>query len=200
MNRTLLALALSFTLCFPALAQNAQPAPTPPSKPAMGDTGMPMSGDMMAMSGEQMQKMHDMMGKMMPMMQRMQDKAMTPAQRAEMMKQMAPMMQSMMPMMMEMMKGGSMMPSAGAAASPSTAAFEAAMMKMEAGMAISYTGDADRDFATGMIPHHEGAVAMANVLLQYGKSPEMRKLAEDIVKGQAAEIAMMREFLAKKAQ
>ena len=155
---------------------------------------------MSAMSGEQMQKMHEMMGKMMPMMQRMQDKAMTPAQRAEMMKQMAPMMQAMMPMMMEMMKGGSMMPAAGGAPSPSTAAFEAAMMKMEAGMAMSYTGDADRDFATGMIPHHEGAVAMANVLLQYGKSPEMRKLADDIVKSQTAEIALMRDFLAKKTR
>ena len=200
MNRTLLALALSSALCLPALAQSAQPAPMPPTKPAMDEPAMKMGGDMSAMSGEQMRKMHEMMGKMMPMMQRMQDKAMTEAQRAEMMKQMAPMMQSMMPMMMEMMKGQPMMSSAAAAPSPSTAAFEAAMTKMEAGMAMSYTGDADRDFATGMIPHHEGAVAMANVLLQYGKSPEMRKLAEDIVKSQNAEISMMREFLAKKAQ
>ena len=38
---------------------------------------------------------------------------------------------------------------------------------------------------------------MANILLQYGKSPEMRKLAEDIIKGQTAEIATLREWLAK---
>lgn len=187
MNRTLLALALSSTLCFPALAQNAQPAPTPPSKPAMGDTGMPMSGDMMAMSGEQMQKMHDMMGKMMPMMQRMQDKAMTEAQRAEMMKQMAPMMHSMM----EMTKGGAKMSSATGSSSPSTAAFEAAMMKMEANMAMSYTGDADKDFVAGMIPHHEGAIAMAKVEIEFGKDPMLRELAKAIIAAQDKEIAEM---------
>ena len=199
MNRTLLALALSSALCLPALAQTAQPVPMQQPKPAMGGTGMPMGGDMGGMSGEHMQKMHEMMGKMMPMMQRMLDKAMTAAQRAEMMKQMAPMMQSMMPMMAEMMKASSAMPGADAPASPSTAALKAAMMKMEGAMP-GFTGDPDKDFAAHMIPHHEGAVAMANVLMQYGKSPEMRKLAEDIIKSQAAEIAVMRDFLAKKTQ
>ena len=200
MNRMLLALALSSALSLPGLAQNAPPVPMPPTKPAMDEPAMKMGGDISAMSSEQMEKMHEMMGKMMPMMQRIQDKAMTQAQRAEMMKQMAPVMQSMMPMMVQMMKGGSMMPPASSDKSPSTAAFEAAMMKMEDSMAISYTGDPDRDFATGMIPHHEGAVAMANVLLQFGKTPEMRKLAEDIVKCQMAEITMMRNFLAQKPQ
>lgn len=81
--------------------------------------------------------------------------------------------------------------------SEATAAFAAANDKMHKDMAIAFTGDADVDFATGMIPHHEGAVAMAQVQLKYGKDPELRKLAEDIVKAQDTEIAFMKAWLAK---
>ncbi len=80
---------------------------------------------------------------------------------------------------------------------PSTTAFKAANEPMHKGMAIAFTGNADRDFATGMIPHHQGAIDMAQVVLAHGKDPELRKLAQDIVKAQESEIAFMKAWLAK---
>ena len=195
MNRILLALALSTALCAPAFAQ--APMTMPGQKPTAGSAEMPMGGMMHGMSAEKMQEMRQMHQKMGQMMRRMQNPRMTPERRAEMMKQMAPMMKAMMPMMQEMMKDQPMPMANAGTTSSSTAAFEAAMMKMHADMPMNYSGDADTDFAAHMIPHHVGAVAMANTLLQYGKSPEMRKLAEDIVKGQTAEIVTLRDWLAK---
>ena len=46
-----------------------------------------------------------------------------------------------------------------------------------------------------MLPHHIGAVKMAEVELKYGKDPEMRKLAEDIINAQQAEIEQMQKWL-----
>jgi uncharacterized protein (DUF305 family) len=51
-----------------------------------------------------------------------------------------------------------------------------------------------------MIPHHQGAVDMAKVVLQHGKDPQIRRLAEDIIRGQEKEIAEMRALLAAKGQ
>ncbi|HWJ74051.1 MAG TPA: DUF305 domain-containing protein [Kaistia sp.] len=82
-------------------------------------------------------------------------------------------------------------------AAPSTKAFKAADAAMMKDMAINYSGNVDVDFVRGMIPHHQGAIAMAKIELEYGKDPEIRKLAEGIIKAQDDEIAFMKAWLAK---
>ncbi len=82
--------------------------------------------------------------------------------------------------------------------SVATKAFRAANDKMHKEMDIAFTGDADADFARGMIPHHQGAVDMAKIVLQHGKDPEIRKLAEEVVRTQETEIKFMRDWLARR--
>ena len=89
---------------------------------------------------------------------------------------------------------GHAMPAA-PASSPSTAAYQAANDKMHQGMTMTYTGNPDRDFLAGMIPHHQGAIDMAEVELKHGKDPKVRKLAQDIIKAQKREIAQMQAWL-----
>ena len=58
------------------------------------------------------------------------------------------------------------------------------------------TGDPDRDFVSMMMPHHRGAIEMAKVELRYGRDPELRRLARDVVAAQQREIAEMDRWAA----
>lgn len=90
-------------------------------------------------------------------------------------------------------------PSGEAAASPSTAGFQAAMDMMMRNSA-PLTGNTDRDFAAQMIPHHQAAIDMAQLELQHGRDPEMRRLATEIITAQEREISQLKAFLARQPQ
>ncbi len=71
-----------------------------------------------------------------------------------------------------------------------------AMARMHAGMETApRTGDPDRDFVTQMIPHHQGAIDMAQALLLSGRDPGLQRLAKEILTDQQSEIALMRAWL-----
>jgi uncharacterized protein (DUF305 family) len=58
------------------------------------------------------------------------------------------------------------------------------------------TGDADKDFVMMMMPHHQGAIDMAKIELQYGKDKELRAMADKIIKAQEKEISEMKNWQA----
>lgn len=76
-----------------------------------------------------------------------------------------------------------------------TRALDAAMADMHKAMMVPYTGDPDRDFLRGMIPHHQGAVDMAKIVLQYGKDAQVKRLARDVIRAQEYEIGLMQRWL-----
>lgn len=75
-------------------------------------------------------------------------------------------------------------------------AYKEVMSTMHKDMDIVFTGDADVDFARGMIPHHQGAIDMAWVLKKHGRDPMLRKMADDVIRSQSQEIALMEDWLA----
>jgi uncharacterized protein (DUF305 family) len=70
-------------------------------------------------------------------------------------------------------------------------AMEAAMNRMMERMHITSTGDVDRDFASMMIPHHEGAIDMAVLELRCGRNVQLKRIAQEIIIDQEQEIVAM---------
>lgn len=69
------------------------------------------------------------------------------------------------------------------------------IMHSMSGMNMEMTGDPDKDFVMMMIPHHQAAVDMAKVVLEAGKDPEVRKMAEGVISAQEEEIKWMKQWL-----
>src|SRR3989441_11115727 len=69
---------------------------------------------------------------------------------------------------------------------------DAAMAKMMAAMDVKPSGDVDADFVATMVPHHQGAVDMAQAQLRYGRNEQLRRIAQEIIVTQQQEIAAMR--------
>ena len=72
----------------------------------------------------------------------------------------------------------------------------ASMEKMHAAVSSTQPSeDSDIDFVKLMLPHHQAAIDMAKAELKYGKDPQIRRLAEEIVTDQQSEIELMQLWL-----
>ncbi len=79
---------------------------------------------------------------------------------------------------------------------PHIKAYQQIMGSHDVMMSGTQDPNADVAFVKGMIPHHQGAIDMAKIQLEYGKNEQMRKLAQDIIDAQQAEIDFMNQWLA----
>ena len=79
---------------------------------------------------------------------------------------------------------------------PDWSELNASMEKMHAAMAsVEHSGDSDVNFVRLMLPHHQAAIEMARTQLTYGKDPQMRRLAQEIITDQQSEIELMQLWL-----
>jgi hypothetical protein len=67
-----------------------------------------------------------------------------------------------------------------------------AMTKMMDDMSVKPSGNIDKDFVAMMVPHHQGAIDMAQSELRYGHNPQLRRISQEIVVEQQQEIVAMR--------
>ena len=65
------------------------------------------------------------------------------------------------------------------------------MDTMMSGMAAPPSGSVDRDFVATMVPHHQGAIDMAQAELRYGHDERLRRIAQEIIVEQQQEIVAM---------
>lgn len=153
-------------------AQATPPAPSPAQPPAaQAPSNPPQIPDM----GQMMQRMPE---HCRAMMQNMPQNCMSA---------------------MGMMPGG--MQSQPANQSAATKAYMDAAQRMHGPMLAGLqAGDPDVAFVRAMIAHHQGAIDMAKVVLQYGKDDQTKKWANDVIREQQREIAEMEEWLKKKAR
>lgn len=81
-------------------------------------------------------------------------------------------------------------------ADPSWSGLTSSMEKMHVAMAaIGPSGTTDVDFVRLMLPHHRAAIDMAKTQLLYGKDPQMRRLAQEIITDQESEVQLMQLWL-----
>jgi len=97
-----------------------------------------------------------------------------------------------------MVAGYAASPTASSAEAPFLAENRTAMDKMMAGMNVKPSGDVDQDFAAMMIPHHQGAIDMAQAELRYGQNEQLRRIAQEIIVEQQQEITAMQVALGRK--
>jgi len=79
-------------------------------------------------------------------------------------------------------------------------ALHTSMEQMHRAMgSVEASGNSDVDFVSLMLPHHQAAIDMAKTQLLYGKDPQMRRLAQEIITDQQSEIALMQLWLQQRA-
>ncbi len=87
-------------------------------------------------------------------------------------------------------------PGSSTAHTPAWSEWNSSIEKMHDDMSsVKESNNADRDFVNLMLPHHQAALEMAKAELLYGKDPQMRRLAQEIVTDQQSEIDLMQRWL-----
>lgn len=169
----------------PPQTQAAPPAP-PAAPPAPPSAATPGQGQMPMGQMPMRQMMQGMPEQCRAMMQNMPENCMS-------------MMRQMMQGRMGMTPGG--MQTQPADQSAATKAYMEAAERMHGPMMEGIqASDPDVAFVRGMIPHHQGAIDMARVVLQYGKDDQTKKWANDVIRDQQREINEMEEWLKKNAR